>query len=109
MLPQDPFASGVWQLLEELYLDSANKRVASEYAGLSEAEKQTTLLAFANTQAAVSKRWAAIVVDLRSVGLKIEDAAKRSPVTPDDHHRPLEPTDGRGQLDVHNPASDQSR
>jgi hypothetical protein len=88
MSPEDPVASGVWRLLEELYLDSANKRTTDEYAKLSETEKQATLLAFADTQAAVSKRWAVIVGDLRSVGLKRDDAAKRSPVTQVGNRRP---------------------
>ena len=87
MMPKVLLASGVWRLLEELYLDSANKRTDDEYSKLSEAEKQKTLLAFADTQAAVLKRWAAIAVDLRSVGLKLEDAAKQSPVTPDEHRQ----------------------
>jgi hypothetical protein len=69
MLPQEPVADGVWRALEELYLDSANKQATSKYAGLTETDKHATLLAFAQTQAAVSKRWAAIVGDLRSVGL----------------------------------------
>jgi hypothetical protein len=69
MLLQTSVASGGWRLLEELYLDSANKRIADEYAKLSESEKHATLLAFADTQAAVSKRWAMIVEDLRVVGL----------------------------------------
>jgi hypothetical protein len=88
MSSDDPIASGVWRLLEELYLDAADKRTTGKYAGLGEAEKQKTLLAFADTQAAVSKRWATIVGDIRSVGLK-QDAALRSPVTPDEHHRPI--------------------
>ena len=69
MLPQDPAASGVWRLLEELYLQTATKLSAAEYAKLSETEKHATLLAFADTQAAVSRRWAMIVEDLRVVGL----------------------------------------
>jgi hypothetical protein len=69
MLPQDPGASGAWRLLEGLYLDSANKQTTGKYAGLSENEKHTTHLAFADTQAAVSKRSAVIVEDLRAVGL----------------------------------------
>jgi hypothetical protein len=69
MLPQEPVADGVWRLLEELYLDAANQQITGKYAGLSESEKHATLLAFADTQAATSKRWAAIVGDLRSVGL----------------------------------------
>jgi hypothetical protein len=69
MVPQDPLASSVWRLLEELYLDAANEQATSKYAGLDQNDKHSTLLAFAQTQAAVSKRWAAIVGDLRSVGL----------------------------------------
>jgi hypothetical protein len=69
MLPQDRLASGVWRLLEELYLLSASKRTDDEYSKLSEAEKQKTLLAFANAQVTVSKRWAAIVADVRSLGI----------------------------------------
>ena len=69
MSPEDPVAGGVWRLLEELYLDTANEQTTGEYAGLSETEKHATLLAFADTQAARSKRWAEIVVDLRSAGL----------------------------------------
>jgi hypothetical protein len=46
MLLQGPVAYGVWRLLEELYLDSASKQGASEYAGLSETEKHTTLKDF---------------------------------------------------------------
>jgi hypothetical protein len=69
MLPQDPVAGSVWRLLEELYLDSADKQAVSKYAGLSETEKHSTLSAFADAQAAKSKRWAAIAGDLRSIGL----------------------------------------
>jgi hypothetical protein len=69
MLPQDPVAGGVWRLLEELYLDAADKLAASKYAGLSETEKYSTLLAFADAQAATSKRWATIAGDMRSIGL----------------------------------------
>jgi hypothetical protein len=69
MLPQDPLASGVWRLLEELYLESASKRTDDEYSKLSEAEKQKTLLAFANAQVTVSKQWAAIVGDLQIIAL----------------------------------------
>ena len=69
MMPKDPLASGVWRLLEELYLESASKRTDDEYSKLSEAEKQKTLLVFANTQVTVSKRWAEIVAELRIVAL----------------------------------------
>jgi hypothetical protein len=69
MLPQDPAAGSVWRLLEELYLDAADKPAASKYADLSETEKHSILLAFADAQAATSKRWATIAGDLRSIGL----------------------------------------
>jgi hypothetical protein len=59
----------VWDLLEQLYLDCANKKSSDDYAKQSESEKQATLLAFADAQATLSKRWAAIVADLRIVGL----------------------------------------
>jgi hypothetical protein len=71
MSPEDPAAGGVWRLLEELYLDTANKQTTDKYAGLNEAKKHATLLAFADAQAATSKRWAAIVWDLRSVGISV--------------------------------------
>jgi hypothetical protein len=69
MSPDDQNASGVWKLLEELYLDAANKQITGKYAGLSKAKKHATLLAFADAQATTSKRWATIVGDLRSMGL----------------------------------------
>jgi hypothetical protein len=71
MSPEDPVAGGVWRLLEELYLEAANKQTMDKYDGLSEAKKHATLLAFADAQAATSKRWAAIVWDLRSVGISV--------------------------------------
>jgi hypothetical protein len=69
MLLQEPVAANVWKLLEEAYLDSGNKLGSAEYAALSDPNKRTALLEFANEQALISKRWAAIVQDLRSVGL----------------------------------------
>ncbi len=69
MLLRDQAVSGVQQLLEELYLESASERTRREYANLSENEKQMALLDFAKKQATSSKRWAAIVQDLRSLGL----------------------------------------
>jgi hypothetical protein len=69
MLPQDLAAGSVWRLLEELYLDAADKQAASKYADLSVTEKHSILLAFADAQAATSKRWATIAGDLRSIGL----------------------------------------
>jgi hypothetical protein len=69
MSPNDQSTSGVWILLEQLYLDSADGQGNTNYAGLSDEEKKTILVQFANEQAAVSKRWAAIIADLRVVGL----------------------------------------
>jgi hypothetical protein len=69
MIRQAHIPSSVWELLEQLYLDSTNKQGSDDYAKQSECEKHATLLAFADAQAAVSKRWAAIVEDLRVVGL----------------------------------------
>jgi hypothetical protein len=70
MLLQGPVAYGVWRLLEELYLDSASKQGASEYAGLSETEKRTTLKDFAKRQATISKRWSHILQNLLSANLE---------------------------------------
>ena len=70
MLLQGPVAWGVWRLLEELYLDSASKQGASEYAGLSETEKQTILKDFAKRQATISKRWSHILQNLLSADLE---------------------------------------
>jgi hypothetical protein len=69
MSPSDQNAFGVWNLLEQLYLDSRDDQGKANYAKLSDEEKRVTLLEFADTQAVVSKRWAAIVGDLRVVGL----------------------------------------
>ncbi len=68
MLAPAQIPLSVCDLLEQLYLDSANKKSSDDYAKQPECEKHTTLLAFANEQAALSKRWAAIVADLRLVG-----------------------------------------
>ena len=69
MLLQSQVPSTVWELLEQLYLESGNKQGIDDYAKQSETEKHATLLAFADAQATVSKRWAAIVTDLRIVGV----------------------------------------
>jgi hypothetical protein len=60
--------SGVWRLLEQSYLDSAVADAKGECADLSEPSKQKALLDFANKQATMSKRWAAILRNLRSLG-----------------------------------------
>jgi hypothetical protein len=70
MLLQDPVADRVWRLLEEAYLDSGNQRPRERYGSLSEPDKRTALLEFANDQALISKRWASIDQDLRSVGFR---------------------------------------
>lgn len=69
MLLQTSVASGVWRLLEQVYLDAASELDACNYASLSETEKRATLLAFADTKSTVSKRWASIVADLRAIAL----------------------------------------
>jgi hypothetical protein len=70
MLLQEPVTNSVWKLLEELFLESANQQSTGKYAAMSDADKRSALLEFANEQALISKRWAAIVQDLRSVGLR---------------------------------------
>ena len=69
MSPHNQSTDGVWNLLEQLYLDSADGKAKTNYARLSDEERKTTLLQFADSQAAVSKRWAEIVHDLRIIGL----------------------------------------
>jgi hypothetical protein len=69
MLLQTSVASDVWRLLEKLDFASANKLDAGNYVSSSQTEKRATLLAFAEKQVALSKRWAEIVADLRFIGL----------------------------------------
>jgi hypothetical protein len=69
MSPNDQSANGVWHLLEELYLDSTDDKGKTNYARLSDEERKTILLRFADTQSTTSKRWAEIVHDLRIIGL----------------------------------------
>jgi hypothetical protein len=73
-----PAADGVSRLLEELYLDTANRLAADEYTHLSENEKRATLVGFAKMQAATSKRWSRILQDLLSADL---DGWRETPVT----------------------------
>jgi hypothetical protein len=70
MLLQTSVPSGVWRLLEELYLDAASKQGASQYANLSETEKRATLKDFTRWQAVTSKRWCQILQDLLSADLE---------------------------------------
>jgi hypothetical protein len=69
MSPHNQSTDGVWNLLEQLYLDSADSQGKANYTKLSDEERKTILLQFADAQAAVSKRWAEIVHDLRIIGL----------------------------------------
>jgi hypothetical protein len=57
---------GVLRLLEEAYLDAASAQARIEYSRLGDGEKRPVLLAFAESQAERSQRWAGIVRDLRS-------------------------------------------
>ena len=69
MLPNDQSTNGVWNLLEQLYLDSTDSNGEANYTKLSDEERRTILLRFAETQSTTSKRWAEIVHDLRIIGL----------------------------------------
>jgi hypothetical protein len=69
LLQHHPVAHVVWRLLEDLYLDAANKQAAGEYACLSETDIRATLIGFAKRQAVTSKRWSGILQDLLSAGL----------------------------------------
>ena len=69
MLPQNQIRTGVWDLLEQIYLGSANCRDSGGYAGLTDDEKRAILKDFAKEQAAGSKRWANIAQNLLSAEL----------------------------------------
>lgn len=69
MLLQTSVPSGAWRLLEELYLDAANKQAADQYASLSETEKRATLKDFTKRQAVTSKRWSHILQNILSADL----------------------------------------
>jgi hypothetical protein len=69
MLPQDQVATGVWQLLEQIYVDSAGDADRSSYSLLSDDEKRAILTEFAKKQAAGSKRWTDITHNLLSAEL----------------------------------------
>jgi hypothetical protein len=69
MLVQLHIANNIWQLLEELYLDSASKQDADQYASLSETEKRAIRKDFAKRQACASKRLSQIVQNLLSADL----------------------------------------
>jgi hypothetical protein len=65
-MTQEHLGDGVLRLLEEAYLDAANPQTKMEYSRLSDGEKRPVLLAFAESQAERSGRWAEIARDLRS-------------------------------------------
>jgi hypothetical protein len=69
MLRHHPVASGVWRILEEIYLDAASEQVACDYASLSDADKRTALKEFTKRQAVTSKRWSQILQNLLSADL----------------------------------------
>jgi hypothetical protein len=66
---QTQITSSVWELLEQLYLDSSSGRGSGDYAGLTDDEKRAILTDFAKAQAAGSKRWANIAQNLLSAEL----------------------------------------
>jgi hypothetical protein len=62
----DRIISGVRQLIEEQYLESANAVARDEYAAMRTEDKTATLKAFLLEQAKVSKEsleWAATFID----------------------------------------------
>jgi hypothetical protein len=69
MLPQNQIRTGVWDLLEQIYLGSANCRDSGGYAGLTDDEKRAILKDFTKEQAVKSPRWAVIARNLLSAEL----------------------------------------
>jgi hypothetical protein len=61
--------SGVWELLEQLHLDSTARQVKANYATLTDKEKRAILKDFAKEQAVKSPRWANIAQNLLSAEL----------------------------------------
>jgi hypothetical protein len=59
----------VWDLLEQLYFDSANDQDSANYAGLTDDERRAILKDFAKEQAARSKRLANMAQNLLSAEL----------------------------------------
>ena len=59
MLPSR-IPSNIWELLEQLYLDSANCQDGGSYAGLADDAKRAILKEFAQEQSVTSSRWANI-------------------------------------------------
>ena len=73
MQPPAQIPLSVWDLLEQLYLDSAvltlNGQDSANYAGLTDDEKRAILKDFAKEQAARSKRLANMAQNLLSAEL----------------------------------------
>jgi hypothetical protein len=69
MLRHHPVASGVWRILEEIYLNAASEQVAHDYASMSDVDKRTALKEFTKRQAVTSKRWSQILQNLLSADL----------------------------------------
>ena len=69
MLPQTQIPTGVWELLQQLYLEPLDNQAKGAFACLSEVEKRTILKDFAKKQAVGSKRWANIAMNLLSADL----------------------------------------
>jgi hypothetical protein len=59
----------VWDLLEQLYLDSTARQVKANYATLTDEEKRAILKDFAQEQSVKSARWANIAQNLLSAEL----------------------------------------
>jgi hypothetical protein len=63
------FPSSIWELLEQLYLGSANGQAKANYAVLTDDEKRAILKRFAQDQSVKSARWANIAQNLLSAEL----------------------------------------
>ena len=69
MQPPAQSTSGVWELLEQLYLDSTARQAKANYATLTDEEKRAILKDFAKEQSVKSSRWANIAQNLLSAEL----------------------------------------
>ena len=69
MQPPAQIPLSVWELLEQLYLDSANGQAKANYAALTDDEKRAILKDFTKEQAVKSPRWAVIARNLLSAEL----------------------------------------
>jgi hypothetical protein len=65
MSPRDRIISGVRQLLEEQYLQSASDQAKDEYTGLNDDDKRVNLKAFLQKQTSGSEeQWVKVLQDL---------------------------------------------